>query len=133
MPPIPEYQSWFDAEMLADLNASQLHRRRGAISALADLLRDGNAAIQRSAKAALLDRLEQERDHVVRAELASALAARAAPGRGPRRGSRARDEKIRETALRIWEAEGCPQDANQEKIWLRAKAEVAANTKSDKV
>ena len=62
-----------DPEVLADLDAAQWHRRRGAVAALFDVLRDGNAAARAAAKAALEGRLTQERDYLVRAEVESAL------------------------------------------------------------
>jgi tetratricopeptide (TPR) repeat protein len=65
--------SLLDAQVLADLDAVQWHRRRGAVSALAGVLRDGDVAVRGAAKAALLSRLGQERDYAVRAELELAL------------------------------------------------------------
>ena len=66
-----------DAGVLADLDAEQWDRRRGAVSALAGVLRDGDAATRAAAKAALQRRLGQERDYLVRCELESALGSRA--------------------------------------------------------
>ena len=62
-----------DAGVLADLDAEQWHRRRGAVSALAGVLRDGTDAEQAAARAALQRRLRQERDYAVRAELEAAM------------------------------------------------------------
>jgi hypothetical protein len=62
-----------DAELLADLDDEQRHRRRGAVSVLSDVLRDGDAAARAEAKAALQRRLGKERDDSIRAELKSAL------------------------------------------------------------
>jgi len=62
-----------DPGVLADLDAEQWHRRRGAVSALAGVLRDGDAAAQAAARAVLQRRLGQERDFDVRADLESAL------------------------------------------------------------
>jgi hypothetical protein len=62
-----------DADVLADLDADQWHRRHGAVSALASILRDGEVASRAAARAALQRRLAQERDYAVRAELAALL------------------------------------------------------------
>jgi tetratricopeptide (TPR) repeat protein len=62
-----------DLGVLADLDAEQWHRRLGAVSALSDVLRDGDAAIRAAAKVSLQRRLEQERDFGVRAALELAL------------------------------------------------------------
>lgn len=63
-----------DPAVLADLDAEQWHRRRGSVSALAGVLREGSHIAQAAAKAALQRRLGQERDYYVRAELQAALA-----------------------------------------------------------
>ena len=62
-----------DAEVLADLDAAQWHRRRGAVSALVGVLRHDNAEARAAAKVILQRRLVEERDFIVRAELESAL------------------------------------------------------------
>jgi hypothetical protein len=62
-----------DVGVLADLGAEQWHRRRGAVAALADVLRNGGAAARSVAKEALQRRMEQERDYAVRAEVELAL------------------------------------------------------------
>ncbi|HJS85262.1 MAG TPA: hypothetical protein VJ779_07355, partial [Acetobacteraceae bacterium] len=74
-----------NAGVLADLDAEQWHRRRGAVSALGDVLRDGDAAVRAAATAALQRRLGQERDFAVRAALESALGVQSvgAPGMPP--------------------------------------------------
>jgi hypothetical protein len=68
-----------DAGVLADLDAEQWHRRHGAVSALSEVLRHGEAANRVAAKEALQRRLVQERDYSVRAELQSALGLDRAP------------------------------------------------------
>jgi tetratricopeptide (TPR) repeat protein len=64
-----------DAGILADLDAVQWHRRRGAVFALAGVLRDGDTAARAAAKAALQRRLAQEHNGSVLTELKLLLGA----------------------------------------------------------
>jgi hypothetical protein len=62
-----------DLDVLADLDALQWHRQRGAVLALVGVLLDGDAAARSAAKAALLGKLGRERDYEVRLEVGQAL------------------------------------------------------------
>jgi tetratricopeptide (TPR) repeat protein len=73
-----------DAEVLADLDSEQAHRRHGAVSVLSKLLRDSDETTRAVVKAELQRRLGQERDYNIRAELESALLENvSAPGPPP--------------------------------------------------
>jgi uncharacterized caspase-like protein len=73
-----------DAEVLADLDSEQAHRRHGAVSALSKLLRDSDATTRAVVKAELQRRLGQEGDYNIRAQLESALTSEDVSAPGPR-------------------------------------------------
>jgi uncharacterized caspase-like protein len=69
-----------DTGVLADLDAEQWYRRRGAVYALTSVLQSGDAATRAAAREALRRRLRQERDYSVRAELELALSPKSVSG-----------------------------------------------------
>ena len=63
-----------DRDALADLDAESWHRRRGAVSYLTGVLREGEPPARVAAREVLEQRLSQERDYHVRREIETALA-----------------------------------------------------------